>query len=149
MAENNKNANYDIHPYQTNNWVNASLEGNKYTFLLDSRYGTGAYQNGKYLIPHKRENQNDYDIRRSKSAYNNQYQAILNAHYKPIFKNEAKRVKKLIPRRVTLKAGQNRPNYAEMGIKQKGKTFVTGNVEHSGREHKDLKLNGSLIPWFK
>jgi len=92
MAENNKNANYDIHPYQTNNWVNASLEGNKYTFLLDSRYGTGAYQNGKYLIPHKRENQNDYDIRRSKSAYNNQYQAILNAHYKPIFKNEAKRV---------------------------------------------------------
>jgi len=92
MAENDKNANYNIHPYQTDNWVNASLERNKYRFLLDSRYGGGAYQNGKYLIPHKREDQNDYDIRRSKSAYNNQYQAILNAHYKPIFKNKAKRV---------------------------------------------------------
>jgi len=88
---NDKNANYNSHPYQTNSWVNVALEGNKYQFLKDSRYGTGGYQNGMYIVPHKREDQNTYDLRKSKSYYNNQYKAILDAHYKPIFKNEAAR----------------------------------------------------------
>jgi hypothetical protein len=91
MSENDKNENYNIHPYQTNNWVNISLENNRYRFLKDSRFGTGGYKNGTYLVPHKREDQNDYNLRRSKSFYNNQYSPILSAHYKPIFKNKALR----------------------------------------------------------
>jgi len=92
MSEENRNDNYNIHPYQTGDWINVSFERNKYMFLKDSRYGTGGYKHGKYLVPHKRENQNDYNLRRSKAFFNNQYQAILNAHYKPIFKNRAVRV---------------------------------------------------------
>ena len=88
---NDKNANYNSHPYQTNSWVNVALEHNKYQFLKDSRYGTGGYQNGMYIVPHKREDQNTYDLRKSKSYFNNQYKAILDAHYKPIFKNKAAR----------------------------------------------------------
>ena len=75
------------HPYQKNTWVDVSQEGNKYQFLKDSRFGSGGYRNGKYLIPHKRENDNDYNLRRSKSFYNNQYRPIWSAHFKPIFKN--------------------------------------------------------------
>jgi len=85
----NRNDRYNSHPYQTNNWINISYERNKFKFLKDSRYGSGGYKTGMYLVPHKRENQNDYNLRRSKSYYNNQYQAIMNAHYKPIYKNPA------------------------------------------------------------
>lgn len=88
----NRNERYNVHPYQTNNWINVSKDSNKYNFLIDSRYGTGGYKTGKYLVPHKREDQNDYNLRRTKSYYNNQYQAIMNAHYKPIYKNKAVRV---------------------------------------------------------
>jgi len=44
--------------------------------------------------------------------------------------------------RYTLQAGNNRPNYAERGTEIDGKTYVTGKVSHSGREHKDIKLVG-------
>jgi hypothetical protein len=45
-------------------------------------------------------------------------------------------------KRTTLKAGKNRPNYAEKGITTGGKSYVTGKIEHSGREHKDMVLEG-------
>ena len=44
--------------------------------------------------------------------------------------------------RYILQAGNNRPNYAEHGTEIDGKTYVTGKVSHSGREHKDIKLVG-------
>lgn len=91
MAIDNKNLGYLEHPYQTNYWIDVSKEVNKYRFLEDTRYGTGGYKNGFYLIPHKREDKNDYLLRSSKSYFGNQYKAILDAHYKPIFKNPAVR----------------------------------------------------------
>ena len=80
------------HPYQLNTWIDVSKPINKYQFLKDSRFGSGGYRNGKYLIPHKRESVNDYDLRRSKSFYANQYRPIWSAHFKPIFKGDTTRI---------------------------------------------------------
>jgi hypothetical protein len=46
---------------------------------------------------------------------------------------------------LTLKAGPNRPNTVDMGIIVKGQAICTGKVNHSGREHAELKLDG----WYK
>lgn len=91
MSENAKNSGYNEFPWRDGNWVNTSYEGNKYQFLKDSKLGTGGYRSGTYLIPHKRENLNDYQIRQSKNYYSNQYRPIWQAHFKPIFKNDAVR----------------------------------------------------------
>ena len=45
-------------------------------------------------------------------------------------------------KRMQLKAGKNRPNHAEKGINTGGKSYVKGKVEHSGREHADIVLEG-------
>lgn len=42
-------------------------------------------------------------------------------------------------KRMELRAGDNRPNYAEMGVEALG--LVKGKVEHSGREHKPVMLS--------
>jgi hypothetical protein len=47
--------------------------------------------------------------------------------------------------RFTLQAGQNRPNHAAYGFKIGKTAFVSGKVEHSGREHAPIILKG----WFK
>ena len=58
---------------------------------------------------------------------------------------EAKTVAERIVKRIVLKAGENRPNEAELGVIQNGMTYVTGKVTHSGREHADLVLKGWYI----
>ena len=45
-------------------------------------------------------------------------------------------------KRFELKAGKNRPNHAEKGIQVDGKYYVSGEVSHSGREHKTITLDG-------
>jgi hypothetical protein len=45
-------------------------------------------------------------------------------------------------KRMELRAGKNRPNHAEKGINTGGKSYVKGKVEHSGREHADIVLEG-------
>jgi len=45
-------------------------------------------------------------------------------------------------KRFELRAGKNRPNHAEKGIKVDEKYFVSGEVSHSGREHKTITLDG-------
>jgi len=45
-------------------------------------------------------------------------------------------------KRMELRAGKNRPNLAEKGINTGGKSYVKGKVEHSGREHADIVLEG-------
>jgi len=91
MAEETTNDRYNIYPWRDGDWTNVTLEANKYRFLEDSLLGTGGYRNGWYLVPHKREDQNDLNIRKSKAYFSNQYRAIWQAHHKPIFKNEATR----------------------------------------------------------
>lgn len=44
-----------------------------------------------------------------------------------------------------LKAGDNRPNHAQIGFTDSKGAFVSGKIEHEGREHADLVLKG----WFK
>ena len=40
----------------------------------------------------------------------------------------------------TLRAGRNRPNYAQMGFTLGECTYVKGTIKHSGREHRDVFL---------
>lgn len=47
--------------------------------------------------------------------------------------------------RAILQAGPNRPNHAEMFCKVQDDTLVKGLVTHTGREHRDLKLDGWYI----
>ncbi len=49
------------------------------------------------------------------------------------------------PMPLDLQAGENRPNKAALHAVSDGETFVSGKVEHSGREHAALILKG----WFR
>lgn len=60
----------------------------------------------------------------------------------------AKKLNKItaaVPRAISLKAGENRPNNAQLGLTVKGVTYVSGTIQHTGREHADLKLKGWYI----
>lgn len=46
---------------------------------------------------------------------------------------------KKVVTRIELRAGPNRPNYAQMGVAKK--SLVKGIISHAGREHKDLRLD--------
>lgn len=89
MADETINDNYNTYPWRDGDWTNITQEANKYGFLEDSLLGTGGYRNGWYLVPHKREDKNDLNMRKSKAYYSNQYRPIWSAHHKPIFKNKA------------------------------------------------------------
>lgn len=54
---------------------------------------------------------------------------------KPVYQRETMR----------LEAGQNSPNYAQKGFIYNNVAYVSGKVEHSGREHADLILNGWYV----
>jgi hypothetical protein len=58
---------------------------------------------------------------------------------------QAKHVADSMPRAMTLQAGPNRPNRAELGLIQNGISYVTGKVSHTGREHADLHLDGWYV----
>lgn len=47
-----------------------------------------------------------------------------------------------IPREMNLQAGNSRPNTVDSCVIEPGKTYCTGKVRHTGREHKDLILKG-------
>lgn len=90
MSDNITN-NYNSYPWRDGDWIDVTKEGNKYRFLEDSLLGSGGYRNGLYIVPHKREDANDLNLRKSKAYYSNQYRPIWQAHHKPIFKNTAVR----------------------------------------------------------
>ena len=46
------------------------------------------------------------------------------------------------PKTFELRAGKNRPNRAELGINRDGISYVMGEISHTGREHKTIKLDG-------
>jgi len=45
-----------------------------------------------------------------------------------------------LPGPMTLQAGKNRPNNAQIGVKDGDTTYVKGEISHTGREHKTIKL---------
>lgn len=46
------------------------------------------------------------------------------------------------PKPMSLRAGPNRPNSAEMGLNRDGVSYVKGKISHTGREHKTIELEG-------
>lgn len=54
---------------------------------------------------------------------------------------DAEKFLNTIPKGGQLKVGNNRPNAVEKIVQIDGVTYATGTVSHTGREHKDLKLN--------
>lgn len=61
--------------------------GNMYRLMRDSYYGDGGYR-GPYLIPHKRETNENYLDRQQTSYYLNHFSLIVNALVDPIFKRK-------------------------------------------------------------
>jgi hypothetical protein len=53
--------------------------------LQDAYYGTGGFEDGTYLIPHRRERSGKYDKRREVAYYLNYMQAVVNSHVDPVF----------------------------------------------------------------
>lgn len=65
---------------------------------------------------------------------------------KKIFGLDADPSKKVWQREtLKLQAGNNSPNHAQIGFTDETGSFVKGKIEHSGREHADLILDG----WYK
>lgn len=62
-----------------------SLTSNMYRLMRDSYYGDGGYR-GPYLIPHKRETEQNYRERQQTAYYLNHFSLIVNALVNPIFK---------------------------------------------------------------
>ena len=62
-----------------------SPTGNMYRLMRDSYYGDGGYR-GAYLIPHKRETEQNYRDRQQTAYYLNHFSLIVNALVNPIFK---------------------------------------------------------------
>ena len=62
-----------------------SPTGNMYRLMRDSYYGDGGYR-GTYLIPHKRETEQNYRDRQQTAYYLNHFSLIVNALVNPIFK---------------------------------------------------------------
>lgn len=64
-----------------------SPTGNMYRLMRDSYYGDGGYR-GAYLIPHKRETEQNYRDRQQTAYYLNHFALIVNALVNPIFKRQ-------------------------------------------------------------
>ena len=62
-----------------------------YQVLRDAYYGTGGYSDGSYLIQHKRERADKYNMRRQLSYYLNYVAPCVNSHVDPIFREEIPR----------------------------------------------------------
>lgn len=62
-----------------------SPTGNMYRLMRDSYYGDGGYR-GPYLIPHKRETEQNYRERQQTAYYLNHFSLIVKALVNPIFK---------------------------------------------------------------
>lgn len=81
--------------------------------------------------PHK-EKIGTYAFNKAREKYDRAYEIIRQEERKII--------------RGTLETGNTRPNYVSKYLKIKEEVFVSGLVEHSGREHEPLTLKGWYIP---
>ena len=72
-------------------WKNPKKESERYRFLHASYYGDGGYADGQYLIPHQREDEETFKLRKIKARYPNDYASILNGVLTPIFKTAPSR----------------------------------------------------------
>jgi len=63
----------------------------KYELLRNAYYGTGGFEDGSYLVQHKREQSDNYEARQLISHYLNYVQPVVNSHVDPVFRKEAQR----------------------------------------------------------
>jgi len=81
------------YPYQTGRgWIDTTKSGVNYTFLKDCYYGSGGFQDGRYLIPYPIENSYKFNIRKAKREITNHFQGIINAQVDPIFREPVGRI---------------------------------------------------------
>ncbi len=62
-----------------------AADTNMYRLMRDAYYGDGGFR-GPYLVPHKRETEEDYRVRQKTAYYMNYFAPIVNALVDPIFK---------------------------------------------------------------
>ncbi len=62
-----------------------------YELIFNAYYGTGGFNNGGYLIKHKRETDEDFTARQENAYYLNYFFSITNSLVTPIFKKTASR----------------------------------------------------------
>lgn len=61
---------------------------NKYELLDNSYRASGGFEDGSYLIPHPREQEEKYIRRKNMSYYINYVKPVVDSHVNPIFKNK-------------------------------------------------------------
>jgi len=66
-------------------------KGVSFQMLRDAYYGTGGFEDGEYLIQHKREKADKYNKRQELAYYLNYTAPCVNSHVDPIFRQEIKR----------------------------------------------------------
>ena len=62
-----------------------------YSLLRAAYEGNGGFNNGDYLVQHKRENSNNYQLRQQIAYYLNYVQPVVNSHVNPIFRKNPAR----------------------------------------------------------
>lgn len=63
----------------------------KYELLRNAYYGTGGFESGDYLAPHKRELLENYENRKAIAYFLNYVAPVVNSHVDPVFRKEAQR----------------------------------------------------------
>lgn len=63
----------------------------EYALLRDAYRGAGGFKSGTYLVPHSREQQEDWDDRRIVSYFLNYTKPVIDSHVNPIFRKSIQR----------------------------------------------------------
>jgi hypothetical protein len=78
------------YPAETNQgWEDAKK--NRWELLTNAYSGAAGFSNGRYLVPHRREEASSFKLRKIRARYANDFKSIINALVSPIFKEEAVR----------------------------------------------------------
>lgn len=79
-------------PYMSGRgWVDAHSPIERWNFLDSSYSGSGKYVDGRYIIPHRREDFDSFNLRKKKVRVVNDFKTIIDSWIAPIFENEAVR----------------------------------------------------------
>lgn len=70
--------------------IDATLQSD-YVLLRDAYRGSGGFRTGHYLVPHHREESDDWDVRRQISYFLNYTKPVVDSHYKAIFRKQIQR----------------------------------------------------------
>lgn len=71
-------------------FIDVTLQSD-YVLLRDAYRGSGGFRDGRYLVPHHRELQKDWDVRRQVSYFLNYTKPVVDSHYAPIFRKQIQR----------------------------------------------------------